>query len=186
MKRWILIALGVAVVVTVLTWLPVNPAGWLRRASADNADGVAGAGCPAGAPAANFEFTLKDLHGREVRLADYKGKVIVLDFWATWCQPCREEIPGLIELQDKYRAQGLVVLGISIDDPIGDLPPFAREFKTNYPLLVGLDREDVFAAYGPIAGVPTTLLIGRDGRICRREVGLTTKEDFEREIKGLL
>jgi thiol-disulfide isomerase/thioredoxin len=186
MRGWILAALAIAVVVTALTWLPSNPLSWLRARSEVAQEAAAGAGCPADAPDANLEFTLKDMHGRDVRLADYRGKVIVLDFWATWCGPCRLEIPGFVELQEKYRSRGLEVVGISVDDPIEALPPFAREFNMNYKVLVGRDRHDVFDAFGPIMGFPTTLLIGRNGKICRREIGLTTKEDFEREIKSLL
>ena len=82
--------------------------------------------------------------------------------------------------------QGLVVLGLSIDDPPEDLPPFVEELKMNYPVLVGLGREDVMEAYGPIFGVPITFIIGRNGKICRKHIGLASRAQFEREIKSLL
>ena len=190
--RWIGIAVACAAAITALTWLPFRHDGALAGGAGANAPrpvaaapGAPGA-CPADAPKANLDFTLKNMHGREVRLSDFKGKVILLNFWATWCGPCRFEIPDFVELQDKYRARGLAVIGISVDDPVEALPPFADEFRMNYPVLVGLGREDVQDAYGPMAGVPTTFLIGRDGRLCAMHTGLASKEQFERAIKGLL
>ena len=126
------------------------------------------------------------MNGAEVKLADLKGKVVLLNFWATWCGPCRLEIPWFVELQEKYRDQGFRVVGISVDDPPEALPPFAKRFKVNYPLVVGVDREDVQKAYGPIFGVPITFIIGRNGRICMKHVGPASQEQFESNIKSLL
>ena len=148
--------------------------------------GRGGGACPANAPAAKLDFTLKDMNGANVTFADHKGKVVLLNFWATWCPPCKMEIPWFVEFQEEYGPKGFQVLGVSVDDPPEKLPPFAREFGTNYPLLVGADREDVQEAYGPIFGIPVTVIIGRDGRVCKRHLGPVGKEQFESEIKSLL
>lgn len=136
---------------------------------------------------ANLGFTLKDMHGKDVRLSDYKGKVILLNFWATWCGPCKYEIPAFVELQAKYRDQGFVVLGVSTDDPPDKLRTFAHQYKINYPVLQGRDRTDfVDDAWGPMWGIPVSFFIGRNGTICRKQTGLATKEQLEKEIKALL
>jgi thiol-disulfide isomerase/thioredoxin len=134
---------------------------------------------------ANLDFTLKDMHGVDVQLASFKGKVILLNFWATWCGPCRAEIPSLVELQEQY-SDDLVVLGLSVDDTAEKLLPYAAEFKMNYPVLVGNGREDVQEAFGPLFGIPVSVIIGRDGVIAKKHSGIATKEQIEREIKALL
>jgi len=135
---------------------------------------------------ANLNFTVKDMNGASVRLADYKGKVLLVNFWATWCPPCKAELPGLIELYDQYKDQGLVVLGISGDDDAETLRAFATEWKIKYPMIVGRDENDLLDAYGPIFGYPISVIVGRDGAVCGKHVGPATKEEFEREIKALL
>ena len=134
---------------------------------------------------APLQLTMKDMNGIDVKLASFKGKVILLNFWATWCGPCREEIPSLVELQQHYGEQ-LVVLGVSIDDPLSKLKPYATEMHMNYPVLVGKDRQDVQDAYGPLFGIPVSVFVDRDGRIWKRHSGIASKEQFEREIKALL
>jgi len=141
-------------------------------------------GLAAGDAAPNF--ALKTADGKTVELKKLSGKVVVVNFWATWCGPCRLEIPWFVELQETYRDQGFRIVGISVDDPPEALPPFAKQFKINYPIVVGLDREDVQKAYGPIFGVPITFVIGRNGRICKKHVGPASKQQFESEIKSLL
>jgi cytochrome c biogenesis protein CcmG, thiol:disulfide interchange protein DsbE len=138
----------------------------------------------AGKPA-KLDFKLKDMHGVDVRLDSFKGKVILINFWATWCGPCKAEIPSLVELQEKY-ADDLVVLGFSVDDPAEKMRPYAEEYKVNYPLLVGNGREDVQNAFGPLLGIPVSVIIGRDGIIAKKHTGIATKEQFEREIQALL
>jgi peroxiredoxin len=135
---------------------------------------------------ANLDFTIKDMHGANVRLTDYKGKVILINFWATWCAPCKKELPAFIELHDQYKDKGLVILGVSADDDAETLRSFAAEWKLNYPILVGRDEEEMLDAYGPLFGYPTSVIVGRDGAVCGRHIGPATKEEFEREIKALL
>ena len=178
--RWI--AAGAAALAVGLFAVPLmlGPGGGAGGAAPD-----AGASCPL-KTAANLDFTIKDMNGADVRLTDYRGKVILLNYWATWCGPCKVEIPDLVALQDEYRDQGFVVLGVSQDDDPETLREFAKEFRMNYPVLVGKDRPEVIDAQGPVWGLPTTFLIGRDGSICRKHLGPATKDAFEREIKPLL
>jgi thiol-disulfide isomerase/thioredoxin len=130
------------------------------------------------------EFSLSDLNGRRIDLASQKGKVVLLDFWATWCGPCRIEIPGFVKLQERYRDQGLVVIGVSLDDSVEPVREFYREFNMNYAVAMGDER--VTELYGGILGLPTTFLIGRDGRIYAKHMGATDISVFEDEIKTLL
>jgi peroxiredoxin len=141
------------------------------------------------APApANLNFTLKDTTGKTVSLAALKGKVILLDFWATWCAPCKVEIPWFAEFQTKYGPRGLAVVGVSVDDTLAKLKPFEKQYKMNYPVLLGEGRDDLMGpkGFGTLGVFPTTFVIGRDGRICKAHVGLSAKEKFELEIKALL
>jgi peroxiredoxin len=143
-------------------------------------------GCSVQDKIANYDFVLKDMNGGDVRLSDYEGKVLLLDFWATWCAPCKIEIPGFIELYDKYRDQGFEVVGISVDAPVDALRDFAMQLNMNYPVLVGDGRDDVKDAFGPLIGFPTTFIIGRDGTVCSKHVGFAPKAQFEAEIQSLL
>jgi thiol-disulfide isomerase/thioredoxin len=148
--------------------------------------GVHAQACSAEARAANLDFVIKDMNGEDVRLNDFEGQVILLDFWATWCAPCRIEIPGFVELYDKYGPQGFVVLGISVDDPVPAIQSFAAELGMDYPVLVGADRDDVKDAYGPPVGYPTSFIIDRQGKICASHTGFAPKETFEHAILALL
>ena len=134
---------------------------------------------------APLQFTMKDMNGIDVKLASFKGKVILLNFWATWCGPCRAEIPDLVALQQQY-SNDVVVLGVSIDDPLSKLKPYATEMHMNYPVLVGKDRQDVQDAFGPLWGIPVSVFVDRDGNVWKRHSGIASKEQFEREIKALL
>jgi thiol-disulfide isomerase/thioredoxin len=157
------------------------------------------AACPADAKPANLNFTLKDVEGKEVALADYKGKVVLLDFWATWCGPCKVEIPAFIELYAKYKPQGFEVVSVVLLDKFVNAKPFAQKMKMNYPVLDGDPQQDkIDDAYGPLFGLPMSFLISRDGRVCQKHLGLpamkdgkepdekTVKSIFEAELKALL
>ena len=189
--RWIA---GAAVVVAIALFaMPLFIDSPGRASSSGDPSNSAAAGpaeaagvCMAKKSAANLAYTVKDMNGADVRLSDYKGKVILLNYWATWCGPCKIEIPDLVALQEQYKEQGFVVLGVSQDDDPETLRAFASAYKMNYPVLVGRDQPDLLDAQGPLWGLPTSYLIGRDGTICTRHLGPATKEDFERELKALL
>ncbi len=154
-------------------------------ASHDSGASAETGACMANAKPANFNFTIKDLDGKDVPLSIYKGKVVLLNFWATWCGPCKVEIPGFVELQDKYK-DDLVIVGLSVDDPADKARAFATEYKVNYPMLLLEGREDVQEAYGPIWGIPASFLISKDGRVCRKHLGIAPKAVFEKEIAALM
>ena len=128
----------------------------------------------------------KDVDGNQVSLASYKGKVVLLNFWATWCGPCKAEIPGFVRLQEKYRDQGLVIVGYSVDDTAEKAKAYAAEYKMNYPILLGEGREDVQDAYGPIWGIPASFIISKDGKVCRKHMGIAPEAVFEKEVVALL
>jgi peroxiredoxin len=135
---------------------------------------------------ANLDFTVKDIAGKDVRLRQYQGQVVLLNFWATWCVPCKREIPDLTALYRDYKKRGFVVLGVSVDSEIRAIKPFAREMKMNYPVLIGAGREDLSKAFGPFIGFPTSVLVARDGKICVRHVGVVSRAQLERQIGALL
>ena len=134
---------------------------------------------------APMHFTLKDMNGVDVKLSSFKGKVVMLNFWATWCPPCKVEIPDLVHLKKQF-GEDLVILGVSIDDTPDQLKPFALEYHVNYPMLVGKDRDDVLEAFGGTWALPSTAIIDRDGKIARKHTGIRTREQFESDIKALL
>jgi thiol-disulfide isomerase/thioredoxin len=133
---------------------------------------------------AKLDFTLKDQNGATVKLADYKGKVILLNFWGSWCGPCKMEIPGFIELQDQYRDKGFVIVGLAVEDTPDAVRAYASEAKINYPL--AMVQDDVEETYGPIYGLPMSFIIARDGSICRKHLGPVSKQAVEQEIKSLM
>jgi len=132
------------------------------------------------------DFALKDANGATVKLSDYKGKVVLLDFWATWCGPCKIEIPWFIDFEQTYKDRGFAVIGVSMDDDGWEVvKPYIQQRKINYRILVG--NEEVGARYGGVDSLPTTFLIDRTGRIATIHVGLeTSKQGFQNEIAKLL
>lgn len=194
--KWLIAVLGVAAlaaltVTTQMPWLLHEETRMVERApdpaaAAAGDTAVSSLACPADAKPANLSFTLNDMNGKRVALADFKGKVILLDFWATWCGPCKVEIPHFVEFQTQYGKDGLQILGVSTDDTADKLVPYAAEMKMNYPVLQGLGHDALMDAFGPIIGIPVSVLISRDGKICATHTGLTGRDVFEREIKALL
>ena len=131
------------------------------------------------------DFTLPDLEGNSLTLSDFKGKVIILDFWATWCPPCRVEIPDFVQLYDKYEDEGLLIIGVSLDR--GDsrsVKQFSESYKINYPIVLG--NFNVTEDYGGIRGIPTTFIIDRKGDIKEKYVGYQPRATFENTVIRLL
>ena len=131
------------------------------------------------------DFTLYTLDGKEVKLSDYLGKVVILDFWATWCAPCRKGIPDLISIQNEYKDE-LVVIGISLDQHStqDELVPFINSYGINYPVVLG--NVEVSAAYGDIQAIPTSFIIDQEGNIINKHIGLVPKSTLAEEINSLL
>ena len=120
-----------------------------------------------------------------LKLSDYKGKVVLVNFWATWCPPCREEIPDFIAVRDALNAEGFEILGIAMDDGGAKVvAPFAKEYGITYPLAVG--NKDVTKRYGGIRGIPTSFLIDREGRIVQKWVGMINRQTLETAVTKLL
>lgn len=134
---------------------------------------------------ARMNFTLKDMDGRDVQLASFQGRPVLVNFWATWCGPCKEEIPALIALADKYKGKNLAILGISVDDKPDELKKFAAENKMNYPVLVGLGHDDLLEAYGADVAVPISWFVRPCGIVVDKHAGLGSKEYFEQQVQAL-
>jgi len=148
-------------------------------------EAAASAGKPSENRRAAPDFNLPDASGRTVRLSDYKGRTVLLNFWATWCGPCQLEIPWFIEFEQKYRDRGFAVLGVSMDeDGWRPVKPYITKMGMNYRVLLG--NETTAKLYGGVDSLPTTLLIDRDGRIAATHTGLVGKSTYEGEILELL
>lgn len=130
------------------------------------------------------DFSLPDLTGGQLDLSAYRGKVVLLDFWATWCDPCREEVPHFVQLQNKYGGQGLQIIGVSMDDGPEPVRDFYQRSKINYPVAMG--NAKIGELYGGILGLPIAFLIGRDGRVYAKHAGAADISVVEKEIADLL
>jgi thiol-disulfide isomerase/thioredoxin len=131
------------------------------------------------------DFTLKDANGASVKLSDYRGKVVLLNFWATWCGPCKIEIPWFMEFEQQYKNKGFAVLGVAMDDEGWEVvKPYIAGKKMNYRVVMGNDS--VATAYGGIDALPTTFVIDQEGRIVASHIGLINKDDYLKEIQSLL
>jgi thiol-disulfide isomerase/thioredoxin len=140
------------------------------------------------------DFTLKDLDGKDVSLSQFKGKVVLINFWATWCDPCYIEIPWLIEMQEKYAGKGFTILGVALDEEGKSVvaPWVAKErfnvngqkLPMNYPILLGDDA--VADKFGGLLGYPTSILISRDGKIIKRVTGILTYDEISKAIESQL
>lgn len=130
-----------------------------------------------------IDFTLNDVNGKSVNLSDFRGKVIILNFFASWCPPCRMEVPDFIDLQKAYGDKGFAMVGVALVE-LNEARSFAAKMGINYPVLVDDDR--VSLLYGPVRSIPTTFIIGKDFRIARRYIGYRPKDVFENDIKALL
>lgn len=131
------------------------------------------------------DFALNTPDGKTLKLSDYRGKAVLLNFWATWCEPCKIEMPWFVDLQNKYGPQGLQVLGVAMDDaPVKDISDFTQKMRVNYPIVIG--KEEVGTQYGGVQYLPSTFYIGRDGKILERVFGLRSRSEIEANVQKAL
>jgi peroxiredoxin len=131
------------------------------------------------------EFTLRDAEGRAVSLSDYRGKVVLLNFWATWCGPCRIEIPWFMQFEKEFKDRGFAVLGVSMDDEGWvAVKPYLERMRVNYRVLMGDSM--VSDLYGGVDSLPTSFMIDRDGRVARVHIGLVSRSEYQDDINALL
>ena len=131
------------------------------------------------------DFSLESIDGKSMKLSDLRGRAVLLNFWATWCSPCKIEMPWFVELQKQYGAQGLQIVGVAMDDASKeDIAKFAKDMDVNYPILIG--KESVGDQYGGVPALPETFVIGRDGKFVDKIIGLKGKSEIEDDIKKAL
>jgi thiol-disulfide isomerase/thioredoxin len=192
LKKSLLVIIAVVAVI-VATYLADRATRQPRKGVQSVAAGnSAGKSTLAGKPAP--EMTLKDLDGKDLSLSEYRGKVVLVNFWATWCEPCQVEIPWLIEIQQKYAARGFTVLGIAMDeDGAKVVTPWVQKERfdvngaksqMNYPIVIGNDA--AADKFGGLLGYPTSVLITRDGKIVKRITGIITPEEITKSIESQL
>ena len=130
-------------------------------------------------------WSLKDLDGKTVNLSDFKGKIVVLNFWATWCPPCRREIPDFVSLQKEYQGKGVVIIGLSVDSAQpSEVAAFVKKVGINYPIVMSSD--EIAQKYGAGEGIPVTCFIAPDGTIASSQLGMVDKDYLETQVKKLL
>lgn len=175
MKRDPVILIVIAVVISLMLAFGIQKT---RHTSVQT-----GAGQLQGQPAP--DFSLAALDGKTLKLSDFKGKAVLLNFWATWCEPCKIEMPWFVELQKKYGAQGLQVVGVAMDDSgTKEISDFARKMSVNYPIVIG--KESVGNQYGGIPYLPSTFYIDREGKVVDRVFGLVSRSEIETDIQKAL
>ena len=177
MKRNPLVPIVVAAIAAAMLFFGIH------QARQNRATGKSVAGQMKGQLAPDFE--LASLDGKNVKLSDFRGKAVLLNFWATWCGPCKIEMPWFVELQKEYGPQGFQIVGVAMDDASSeDIAKFAKEMGVNYPVLVGTDP--VGQSYGGVGVLPTTFFIDREGKLVAREFGLQSRSVFVDHIKEAL
>jgi thiol-disulfide isomerase/thioredoxin len=180
MKRDPVILIVVAVVISLMLVFGIQ-----KTRHASGASGTLGGG------GANLQgqlapdFSLASLNGGNLKLSDFRGKAVLLNFWATWCEPCKIEMPWFVELQKKYGPQGLQILGVAMDDSgAKDISDFAKKMGVNYPIVVG--KEAVGDQYGGLPYLPSTFYIDREGKVVERVFGLVSRSEIESDIQKAL
>lgn len=174
MKRDPVILLVVAIVISLMLVFGIQKT---RHGSPQGAGSLQGRPAP--------DFSLASLDGNTLKLSDFHGKAVLLNFWATWCEPCKIEMPWFVELQKKYGPQGLQILGVAMDDASPkEIADFAKKMGVNYPIMIG--KEAVGDQYGGLPYLPSTFYIDRDGKVVDRVYGLVSRSEIEADIQKAL
>jgi len=180
-KRDPVVLIVIATVVTLMLVFGFNLARRSRDQANSHTPSLSGQPAP--------EFSLQALDGKTVKLSDFRGKAVLLNFWATWCEPCKLEMPWFVDLQKEYGPQGLQVIGVAMDDADpADIAKFAHDMHVDYPILVGKEaqRDELAKDYGGVQFLPETFYISRDGKVLDRAFGLKGKAEIEDSIKKAL
>jgi thiol-disulfide isomerase/thioredoxin len=178
-KRNPVVLVVIALIVALMLWAGIRQT---RRKAGPSPEGSATAMKGKVAP----DFSLVTLDGKPAKLSDFRGKAVLLNFWATWCEPCKIEMPWFVDFQKQYGPQGLQIVGVAMDDAdTKDIAKFAQDMHVDYPILVGKDdeRESIANAYGGVQFLPETLYLDRDGKILNKMFGLVNRSEIEDNIK---